>query len=47
MEAKRRIYGHFDIKNVTDGLYRKIQVRANKKHRSIAQEVVHILTQVT
>ena len=36
-----------NIKNVPDRLYRKIQARANKKHRSIAQEVVHILTQVT
>jgi plasmid stability protein len=35
-----------NIKNVPDRLYRKIQARANKKHRSIAQEVIHILTQV-
>ena len=31
-----------NIKNVPDRLYRKIQGRANKKHRSVAQEVVHI-----
>jgi plasmid stability protein len=36
-----------NIKNVPDRLYRKIQARANKKHRSVAQEVVHILTQAT
>jgi plasmid stability protein len=36
-----------NIKNVPDRLYRKIQMRANKKHRSVAQEVVHILTQAT
>ena len=36
-----------NIKNVPDRLYRKIQTRANKKHRSVAQEVVHILTQAT
>jgi plasmid stability protein len=36
-----------NIKNVPDRLYRKIQARAKKKHRSIAQEVVHILTRVT
>jgi plasmid stability protein len=36
-----------NIKNVPERLYRKIQARANKNHRSIAQEVVHILTQVT
>ena len=34
-----------NIKNVPDQLYRKIQSRANKKHRSVAQEVFHILTQ--
>lgn len=36
-----------NIKNMPDQLYRKIQSRANKKHRSVAQEVVHILTQAT
>lgn len=36
-----------NIKNVPDKLYRKIRVRANKKHRSVAQEVVHILSQAT
>ena len=35
------------IKNVPDWLYRKIQARAKKKHRSIEEEVIHILTQVT
>jgi plasmid stability protein len=35
-----------NIKNVPDRLYRKIQARANKNHRSIPQEVVHILTEV-
>lgn len=35
-----------NIKNLPDRLYRKIQARAVKKHRSISQEVVHILTQV-
>lgn len=36
-----------NIKNVPDKLYRKIRVRASKKHRSVAQEVVHILSQAT
>lgn len=36
-----------NIKNVPDKLYRKIQLRASKKHRSVAQEVVHILSQAT
>lgn len=36
-----------NIKNVPDKLYRKIQARASKRHRSVAQEVVHILSQAT
>ena len=30
-----------------DRLYRKIQARANREHRSVAQEVIHILSQAT
>ena len=36
-----------NIKNLPDRLYRKIQARATKEHRSIAQEVIHILSQAT
>ena len=36
-----------NIKSVPDPLYRKLQARAKKEHRSIAQEVVHILSQAT
>jgi plasmid stability protein len=36
-----------NIKNVPDKLYRRLQLRATKKHRSVAQEVFHILTQAT
>jgi plasmid stability protein len=36
-----------NIKNLPDRLYRKIQVRANREHRSMAQEVIHILSQAT
>ena len=36
-----------NIKNLPDRLYRKIQARANREHRSIAQEVIHILTLAT
>ena len=36
-----------NIKNMPDRLYRKIQARANRAHRSIAQEVIHILSQAT
>ena len=36
-----------NIKNLPDRLYRKIQARATKEHRSIAQEVIHILSLAT
>ena len=36
-----------NIKNLPDRLYRKIQARAQRKHRSIAQEVIHILSSAT
>ena len=34
-----------NIKNLPDGLYRKIQARARREHRSVAQEVTRILEQ--
>jgi plasmid stability protein len=36
-----------NIKGVPDSLYRRLQARAKKEHRSVAQEVVHILSQAT
>jgi plasmid stability protein len=36
-----------NIKNLPDRLYRKIQARAHREHRSIAQEVIHILSIAT
>lgn len=33
-----------NVKNLPDGLYRKLSARARRHHRSIAQEVTHILT---
>jgi plasmid stability protein len=36
-----------NIKKMPDRLYRKIQARANKEHRSVDQEVIHILSQAT
>jgi len=36
-----------NIKNLPDALYRKIQARAKRERRSVAQEVIHILSQVT
>lgn len=35
-----------NIKNLPDGLYKKLRARAKREHRSVAQEVTHILTQV-
>ena len=34
-----------NVKNLPDGLYRKLRDRARRQHRSIAQEVVHLLSQ--
>ncbi len=36
-----------NIKNMPNRLYKKIQVRAQRQHRSIAQEVIHILSVAT
>jgi plasmid stability protein len=36
-----------NIKNLPDRLYKKIQARAHREHRSIAQEVIHILSVAT
>jgi plasmid stability protein len=32
-----------NIKNLPDGLYKKLQARARRERRSVAQEVTHIL----
>jgi hypothetical protein len=32
-----------NIKNLPDPLYKKLQARAKRQHRSIAQEVTHLL----
>lgn len=34
-----------NIKNLPDGLYRKLKVRAKRERRSVAQEVTVLLTQ--
>lgn len=36
-----------NIKNVPDPLYKKLRVRAKRERRSVAQEVIQILTQAT
>lgn len=33
-----------NIKNLPDALYRKLQARAKRQHRSVAQEVTHLLS---
>ena len=33
-----------NIKNFPDALYKKLQARAKRQHRSVAQEVTHLLT---
>lgn len=35
-----------NIKGLPDALYRRLQKRAREQHRSVAQEVTHILTHV-
>lgn len=34
-----------NIKNLPDPLYRELKARAERRHRSIAQEVTHILAE--
>lgn len=34
-----------NIKNLPDALYRKLQARAKRQHRSVAQEVTHLLSE--
>ncbi len=35
-----------NIKNLPDELYARLKARAEREHRSVAQEVTHILDQV-
>ncbi len=34
-----------NVKNLPDGLYRKLQARAKRERRSVAQEVTHLLAE--
>ena len=34
-----------NIKNLPDAMYRKLQARAKRERRSVAQEVTHLLSQ--
>ena len=42
-EFRRTAMAVLNIKNLPDALYRKLQARAKRQHRSIAQEVTHLL----
>jgi plasmid stability protein len=33
-----------NIKNFPDTLYNKLQARAKRQHRSVAQEIIHLLS---
>jgi len=35
-----------NIKNLPDALYRRLQARAKRERRSVAQEVTHLLSEV-
>jgi plasmid stability protein len=35
-----------NIKNLPDALYRKLQARARRERRSVAQEVTHLLSRL-
>jgi plasmid stability protein len=35
-----------NVKNLPDGLYRKLQARARRQRRSVAQEITQILSEV-
>lgn len=34
-----------NVKNLPNALYRRLKARAKRQHRSVAQEVTHILTE--
>ena len=45
MEEFRRTVAILNVKNLPDGLYRKLQARAKRQRRSVAQEVTQILSE--
>jgi plasmid stability protein len=44
-ETGRNTVATLNIKNLPDGLYRKLQARARRERRSVAQEVTRILAE--
>jgi plasmid stability protein len=43
-ELRRNDVATLNVKNLPDGLYRKLQARAKRERRSVAQEVTQILS---
>jgi plasmid stability protein len=46
MEEVGGILATLNIKNLPDRLYKKLQARAKRERRSVAQEVTHLLSAV-
>ena len=44
-EFGRKRMAILNIKNLPDALYKKLQARARRQHRSVAQEVTHLLSE--
>jgi plasmid stability protein len=44
MEEQWRLMATLNIKNLPDPLYRKLQARAKRQRRSVAQEVTQMLS---
>jgi plasmid stability protein len=42
----RKTVATLNVKNLPDRLYRKLQARAKRERRSVAQEIAHILSDV-
>jgi plasmid stability protein len=45
MEERWRQMATLNIKNLPDALYKKLQARAKRERRSLAQEVTHLLAE--
>jgi hypothetical protein len=43
-EFRSTVMAVLNIKNLPDSLYKKLQARAKRQHRSVAQEVTHLLS---
>lgn len=43
--TEEREVATLNVKNLPDSLYRKLQARAKRDHRSVAQEVTHLLSE--